>query len=143
MAVDAIANRIEIFGTVSTETMEELAVMAVRQGVSLSAGGRKCVAVEEILRAAVVAQRKEIPLVLYCMQGKDVYVQIEHLLKASNVPYQVVAPFSSEDGEFMARLFDGMSEFPRPKPMEKGLRFKVTQSRDVHASASVPCLQAA
>ena len=143
MAANAIANRIEIFGTVSAETLLELAAMAVRQGVSLSSGGRKCGTAEEILRAASVAQRNEIPLVLYCTRGKDVYVQIEHLLRTSNVPYQVVAPFRSEVGEFMARLFDGMSEFSCPNPIERGLRFKVSKSPGVHATSSEMWLQAA
>jgi len=139
MAASAIANRIEIFGTVSAETMDELAVMAVRQGVSLSAGGEKCLTADELLRAAAVAQRSELPLVLHCVRGTDLYVRIEHLLKTSNVPYQVVAPFRSECGEYMARLYDGIYEFLRATPMEKGLRFKVAATPGFHVAAAGAC----
>jgi len=137
MAASAMANRIEIFGTVSAETLEELAVMAIRLGLSLSAGGQRCGSADELRRAAAVAQRNRVPLTLHCSQDGTVYVGIEHLLKASSVPYQVVAPFRSECGEYMARLYDGITEFLRAEPMERGLRFKL-------APASAPCaLQAA
>jgi len=125
MAASAMANRIEIFGTVSAETLEELAAMAIRLGLSLSAGGQKCGSADELRRAAAVAQRNLLPLVLHCTGEGTAYVGIEHLLKASNIPYQVVAPFRSECGEYMARLYDGIAEFLRVEPMERGLRFKL------------------
>lgn len=123
MAVRAIANRMEIFGTITAETLALIAERAVEDGAHLP-DGRPCASAEDVSRAGWRAARRGEPLVL-TGDGEVCFAGIEAILKQDCVPYQVVRP---EESGAPARLFDGIAEFEIERPVERGMRLKVVES---------------
>jgi len=123
-----LQDRIEIYGSLSEDILNELAAEAVIDGVSIEPGGPRCEEVSEIVDAARRASEDARALVLYSASRVTSFAGVEDVLTCYHVAHQIVAPFRANDTDFQARHYDGLSMRFRKVPMEGGEPFYLEQS---------------
>jgi len=120
-----LQDRIEIFGSLSEDILNELAAEAIIDGVSIEPGGPRCEELSEIVEAARQASAAARALVLYSASRVTSFAGVEDVLTCYHVAHQIVAPFRANDADFQARHYDGFSMRFRKTPMESGEPFSL------------------
>jgi len=126
-----LGDRIEIYGHLSEDILNELAAEAVIDGVSIKPGGPRCEDVSEIVEAARQASAAARALVLYSTSRVTSFAGMEDVLTCYHVSHQIVAPFRANDTDFQARHYDGLSMRFRKVPMESAEPFSLEEGYSV------------